>query len=364
MKIRLFLSFFRPSILGTIGSILGIAGGLDSLFGDSGGGQPTYSGASGSGPNFYQPTGLGGADQQWQTAMQNLWAISQGQANNAGAGVQQSYDQMRGINTQPYANAANQAGQQYGGLANMAGQYAGQLGAQGMDAINRGGALWQAGADPQRELYNRMQQQVTDQSRAGQSARGIAMGPYGAGIEQQALTNFDIDWRNNQLDRMLSAGQGANQAGQMAGADLSASMQFGQQMPQYTMQSGQVPFQAQQQIAQLPGQAAQQYSSAVQQTQLAPYQQFMNQLIPYMNYGTGAGANAYQGFAGQQGFNSQQQQLGGQAIGQGLTQFGNSPFGQSMNNAVNGWFGGGQQQFDPNYTSNAFSLDSGYGVGY
>jgi hypothetical protein len=36
---------------------------------------------------------------------------------------------------------------------------------------------------PQQDLYARTLQQVTDQARAGQEARGIATMPYGAGLE-------------------------------------------------------------------------------------------------------------------------------------------------------------------------------------
>lgn len=69
-------------------------------------------------------------------------------------------------------------------------------------------ALWQAGQntyntslDPQNALHDRTQQRVVDASRAGQSARGIAMSPYGAGLENQAVNNFEIDWVAEALRR-------------------------------------------------------------------------------------------------------------------------------------------------------------------
>jgi hypothetical protein len=57
--------------------------------------------------------------------------------------------------------------------------------------------------DPQQELYNRTLQQVTDQTRSGEAARGIAMTPYGAAAEGNTISNFNIDWQNNQLKREL-----------------------------------------------------------------------------------------------------------------------------------------------------------------
>lgn len=62
--------------------------------------------------------------------------------------------------------------------------------------------------DPQTALYNRTLQQVTDQTRAGLEARGMDNTPYGAGVEGQTLSNFNIDWQNNLLNRM-STGAGA-----------------------------------------------------------------------------------------------------------------------------------------------------------
>jgi len=49
------------------------------------------------------------------------------------------------------------------------------------------------------------------------------MTPYGAGLENQALNNFNIDWQNNQLQRQIQGGQAASglqsgAAGQYANA--------------------------------------------------------------------------------------------------------------------------------------------------
>jgi hypothetical protein len=67
--------------------------------------------------------------------------------------------------------------------------------------------LQQSGFDPQQALYARTQQQVQDQTRAGLEARGVDMTPYGAGIEGQTMSNFNIDWQNQQLQRQIAAAQ-------------------------------------------------------------------------------------------------------------------------------------------------------------
>jgi hypothetical protein len=67
----------------------------------------------------------------------------------------------------------------------------------------------QTAFDPQNALYQRTQQQLVDQTRAGQAARGVATTPYGAAGESDALRKFDIDWQNNQLGRQVLGGQAA-----------------------------------------------------------------------------------------------------------------------------------------------------------
>ncbi len=89
--------------------------------------------------------------------------------------------------------------------------------------------IGQMGFDPQKELYARTLQQTQEQQRAGQAARGIAMSPYGAGLEGDATRNFNIDWQNQQLKRATDAatsmeGLGASAFNLGSGAtDLAAS---------------------------------------------------------------------------------------------------------------------------------------------
>lgn len=71
------------------------------------------------------------------------------------------------------------------------------------------------GLDPQQELYDRTLHQTQEAQRVGQAARGIEMSPYGAGLENEAVKNFNIDWQNNALDRAVT---GAN-----AGAALGSN---------------------------------------------------------------------------------------------------------------------------------------------
>lgn len=68
----------------------------------------------------------------------------------------------------------------------------------GLDA---GQQMLKTAADPQNELRAREQQRLQDQVRVGQAARGTTMSPYGAGIENKAMSDFSMDWQDRQLGR-------------------------------------------------------------------------------------------------------------------------------------------------------------------
>jgi len=80
--------------------------------------------------------------------------------------------------------------------------------AAGQQAITGGQAMYQTGMDPQGELRAREEQRLRDAARVNAAARGITMSPYGAGVENQAMANFGIDWQNTQLSRQAQGMQG------------------------------------------------------------------------------------------------------------------------------------------------------------
>ena len=74
--------------------------------------------------------------------------------------------------------------------------------------------------DPQQDLYARTLQQVQDQARAANAAAGVGTTPYGAGLEDQATRDFNINWQNQQLQRQIAGAQGAGGLAQ-TGAGLA-----------------------------------------------------------------------------------------------------------------------------------------------
>lgn len=101
---------------------------------------------------------------------------------------------------------------------------------QQQDLINAGNQTYQTALDPRQELYGRTQQQLQDQTRSSDSARGVAMSPYSAGVENRAMSDFNIDWQNAQLGRQVAgvgAMTGANNASTGIGQLGLQNRQFG-----------------------------------------------------------------------------------------------------------------------------------------
>ena len=166
--------------------------------------------APGSGAANYIPSNQPGIDTSYQQLFNSLQSGATGLTQ---FGIPAIYTYGTNIQNNPYAGGAisgavtgsqfalNQqvpqmvnAGTNLTGLANAALPY--------------GQQILQSGFDPQNALYNRTAQQVTDQSNAINAMYGLGSSPAGAGLTQQALSNFNIDWQNQQLARQASAAQG------------------------------------------------------------------------------------------------------------------------------------------------------------
>ena len=297
---------------------------------------------SGGGGQYYTPTGLGTADTQWQglqTGNYNTYGQTSpgiqgaaGQSFNAGLAANQAYGWG-------YQNAAGNAGNQYTNLGtNLQGAAQQDFNAQG--ALGAAGAqVMNTAMDPQSALYNRTYQQLQDQTGATNSMYGLGSSAAGAGVANQALGNFNIDWQNQQLARQTQGlqaygaalGQGstiAGQGGAMGGAGAG-----------YTLQGGQTPYSVGQTIAGTPGQLGSTYAGQLQAGVYGPAQGMQSQAIPYMNYGAGAQSVPYQN-----AYNNAQ--ATGGAVGSAIQGIGSNPqmqaaFGNlwSSSPSTQGYFG-------------------------
>lgn len=155
------------------------------------------------------------------------------------------------LTTNPFAQSAISSAQNAGAASGQQGQQ--NLGQSDIlrSLANQGGAaagqVLNTGFDPQNALYNRTQQQLQDQVRVGEAQRGIAMSPYGSGLENQAMSNFNIDWQNNQLGRQTQALGAFGQASNAATNTSTGGANIGQTGVGQLNAEGQLPYQASQQ---------------------------------------------------------------------------------------------------------------------
>lgn len=326
--------------LATVASVIGIGSGIKNLTGGSGGSS-----------NAYVPTGQGGADSSWQQFMQQMQQLIGQNTGDTNPVLQQAFQKMLGIDTSGVTAAGQTAGQgdwhNYD-LSNLYSQMmrdqAGQAFGSADQLKSTGNQVWQTAQDPQKALQTQLQQQVTDASRAGTSARGIGMGGESAGIENKAVSDFLINWQNQQLQRQLAGGQGqagmydaAGRQGQLGNANLVGSMNFGALAPQYAMQAGMDPFQANMTAAQLPFQATGAYQQGVNNN-LSQYGGAMAQIMPYLNFGQTASNNAF----GQQQYGLNNLAWGANQLGKSsLPDWLNSYFSPAQPGAGTGAGGGG-----------------------
>lgn len=216
---------------------------------------------------------------------QNTWALNQL--------MPQAYNESQWMSGDTSAAYPAALGYALGGAANL-NQYANQI---------LGTAF-----DPQQALYNQLQNQVSQQAQAADAAAGLGGSAYGASTVGNTLSNFDINWQNQQLARQaqgLSAAQPAYTAAtQLPFAPTAAATQAyaaANQLPQSVMSQGGAIDQAVasliQQSSALPGQVAGQYGGIGQQVgNLGLQQGQLGSLLQSLPFGA---ANQYASAVGQ-----------------------------------------------------------------
>lgn len=319
-------------------------------------------GSSGGSSSFtpYSPTGLANADTAWQNFLNQEMTNIAGPMAATGSQLPSLYQQLIGNigNAAPGIEevASGQAAPYLANMAGQADQFHNILSDQAMKNYGAestlqgaGNSIWNTALDPQSALKASMQQQVTDASRASTSSRGIGTSPEAAGIENQDVSKFLMDWQNQQLQRqatglgaMTSAYDSSGKQGQAGGSNLTASQTMSSLAPQLLMQSATLPYQTTEGLLDSGISNATKFMNAEEATQLGPLAGIMGQIIPYLNYGSGAQANAFN--AGQDNLSNltslftgglnQAQQPGGGIFGTLASLFSN-PFGASS------LFGGG-----------------------
>lgn len=227
------------------------------LFGGGGGG--TTSQPTANNPSVFLPPNQPQASQGWNSLLQGLFSpamatLQQGYPNPA----QTAYPQVLQAAQQMYANPYAQQGQDTSGYASnfftnsaFPAQYGAgsalQSSAMGLlpEMAAQGKAIGIASADPQGALFNQLMNQNQQQSQAANAAAGV-FGPYAASTADQSAQNFAMNWQNQELQRLLSGGQGLSNLGagmNMAGSALGQGAQQQTGALQNYANFGQLPYQ-------------------------------------------------------------------------------------------------------------------------
>lgn len=139
------------------------------------------------------------------------------QAGNRIAGAS---DPLQGLGSSISSAAAGAGGDIYGEASKLKGLPQSVIGSgwNSQDVIQQkaapleglSSALISSGFDPQRQLYDKLRQQTLNTANVGNAFSGVGNTPYGQSVTDQAATNFDINWENQQLARQAQAAQAAS----------------------------------------------------------------------------------------------------------------------------------------------------------
>jgi hypothetical protein len=193
---------------------------------NSGGGSSSgFAGGAGVSPTFI-PTGQAQADQNFQGITGSMFNTGQSIPQTVVPTLQSA---TNNLSNNPYAGLAQATSNQASGFG--LGTLAPQLEANSGALSQAGNQVMGTAFDPQMALYNRTLQGVTDQSNAINSMYGLSSSPAGAGLTNQAIGNFNIDWQNQQLARqqagIQSGGQAFAGAGDLGVAGMGTTQQAG-----------------------------------------------------------------------------------------------------------------------------------------
>ena len=295
--------------LGGIGALVSGGSALAGLFGGGGNSAPPPP------PAIYRPQNSAGADQGAYAGIGALPGY-----NTAGQALPYAQNTFQNLYNNPYAGQFQQGADTAAGVGwSVGGQQVGggvNLMQAGQQTLPYSQAILQTGFDPQQALYAKLFQQNTDQTRAGQAARGIATTPYGAGLENQANQNFNLAWQNNQLGRQNTALQGAGYGLNSAGNAINLGQNVSTLGLQTLNNAAMLPYSTANTIGGNQNQAINQFGQAGQSASTIP-QMSIQDYLQYLGVGNQAGGVANQQYANL--LNGQNQQFNqGQTMGKHL----------------------------------------------
>lgn len=272
-----------------------MGGAIGSLFGGGAPSQPNV--------QVYQPSGTSSQDTNLQALLGQQQSTLAGSANPYTQYSPQFASLYNSIYSSPYAggaqSAANTAGAQSTGVGSNALLNSTALSGAVNPLLSGAQSVYNMGLDPQLALYNQQLQGTNDAANVANAQYGLT-GQQAAGNLNQATTNFNIDWQNNELSRALQGLQGAGTADTAAGALGTVAAGLGNTGATATLAGGNTPYQAAGQISTNQTNALQNYIQALlgPSTSLQPAigneQNYLNTGVSASEGGASQAAQDYQ----------------------------------------------------------------------
>lgn len=265
-----------------------MGGIVSSIFG-GGQSQPTQ-------PNVqvYQPQSTSAIDTDLANLLSANTSSLSGSSNPYAQYAPQFGSVYNSVYNSPYASgyqtAANNAGTASTGVGNQGVAASGALNSSALNLLPYANTVMNTAFDPQTALYNQDLQKVNDQSNVANAQYGLT-GQQAAGNVQQADTNFNIDWQQQQLANQLAGLSGVGSAVSNASTTANTANTLGTNALANILGGGVTPYGASNTIAGNQSSALQQYIQAL----LGPTtstQSTIGGLQNYLNTGVGASSDA------------------------------------------------------------------------
>jgi hypothetical protein len=253
-----------------------------------------------------------------------------------------------GYGAQAMAGAQNAAGMAPG-IAGMEMQGANAMQAGGMAGQGYGQKILEMGFDPQNAYYDRQAGRTDQALQARLAQSGVSNTPYGASVYGQGMSDFNIDWQRQALERANQGIQGYGALGQGMGQQFAGAGALGTGAMNTTIAGAAMPYNTNYGQTSNNLGALSTLNNAGIQSQTLP-QQTIGDISAMMTH-----TQAMNQLAGQmQGQGFQQNQQLGQNFGANMALGANS-LGQIIQNQ--GWFGGNGN------STGGTGWDSGVGIG-
>lgn len=208
-------------------------------------------------------------------------------------------------------------------------------------ATGAGNQVLNTAFDPQNALYDRTKALTSQDYLAALNLTGNASSPYGAGVFGQGMSDFELNWQNNQLNRQATGASAYGNLLQTGAGEQSLGADQLMQALGYTSQIPSSSLGYYDMLNQYMGTGINNYVSSLTGGPMAAEGAALSGILPYL--GLSSSNNPFGAFATNRQFAANQQLGGMMGLMSGLNQLNTAS--NNPNSWFNGIFGSGNTQY-------------------